>query len=196
MLRNQQDPNFPVDAIRRNRRLKRLPNRLPSRQHQKFLENWKAKVADEPEGRDILGKRARTEAWKVFRDSWGSAQRRNYEVKDCDHSKIPKSIERLGDLDNTETKARIMMRYDPNRKFIHEEASNPDYTFRTSSALQTMIRLCRRDYVHPALFYPGEEPRKSTTANQECWMCIHSLDKFVQSHYQCLQLFISFIDHP
>jgi hypothetical protein len=133
----------------------------------------------EPNKRDILGKRARTEAWKKFRNAWVvEYTSEDPEVNVVGNSKIPDSIELLGNLDNASTRAKIMMRYDPNRRCIRDEANNPTHTLRTSPAFRAMIQLSRRDYSHPAVFYPGEEPSRRGGA-LECRHCRLILDELV-----------------
>jgi hypothetical protein len=171
VLRRKADGGFDTLALRRNRRLKRLPSRLPSRAHQNFLESWKRMTWDKEATRDVCGKRARTAAWNELKQSWGLPFITLTASEPPLASSIHSSVEHLGDLDDPETKSAIMMRYDGHR-MIARECANSDYSLRTSPVFDSLVCLAGREYHHPAAWYPGTEPvQKADVGILECRFC-------------------------
>ncbi|KAF2472222.1 uncharacterized protein BDR25DRAFT_19457 [Lindgomyces ingoldianus] len=172
VLRDKADEGFDTTALRRNLRLKRVPSRLPSRANQKFLTQFRMSMITEPEiTKDVLHKRARAAAWKDFQASW-TERYETIEPPEHQHlSRIKDSVEHLGNLDDPETKSRIMMRFDEHRRLIKEEVGKPGYSLRTSPALDSLVFLARRNYTHSALYYPGTEPEESTSGALRCRFC-------------------------
>jgi hypothetical protein len=59
VLRDACDTGFSTDVLRCNRRVRRLPARLPSRAHEEYLRNWKETTwANRTISQDVHGKRA------------------------------------------------------------------------------------------------------------------------------------------
>jgi hypothetical protein len=113
VLRDACDTGFSTDVLRRNRRMRRLPARLPSRAHQEFWRNWKeATWADRTVSRDVHGKRARTTAWELFRTTWVQTVDSGIQPHTLPSLLPAESVEMLGDLNDVRTKSKIMMRYD------------------------------------------------------------------------------------
>jgi hypothetical protein len=181
VLRGKPDQGYSTEALRRNRRLRRTPTRLPSRAHQMFLAKWKEATYAEPDiSRATHGNRARKAAWKELRSTWTEHFKTTSSPQPRPSSKIKDSVELFGNLDEAETKSRIMMRYDEHRNIIEDEIANPDYSLRTSLALDSMSTLARRDYSHPAVFYPGTEPIGSKLCDAECRFCHGNLERYVK----------------
>ncbi|CAI6338093.1 unnamed protein product [Periconia digitata] len=190
VLRGKQDPGFTTAALRRNLRLQRIPTRLPSRKHREFMQRWRELAAENPNQTDILGKRERTKAWKELLSDWNERRTRDTgSVCTGRTTKISSSIELLGDLDDPETKAGVLGRLDPNRRYIRDEISSGAlYSLRSSPSFQCMINLCSDDYRPAGLFYTGEDPITKDTGCTECRFChkdmdqLHSLQKCLHAH--------------
>ncbi|KAJ5031720.1 hypothetical protein PSV08DRAFT_368862 [Bipolaris maydis] len=171
VLRGKADAGFDVQTLRRNRRLKRLPSRLPSREHQEFLANWRRLTWEGEASKDVCGKRARKQAWKALQKSWTETYVTVTAPEPPMQSKIPQSVERFGKLDDPTTLNAIMMQYDPHRKLIKEAALPAEYSLRASPILDSLSCLASQNYEHPAAWYPGTEPRRLTDKRTECRFC-------------------------
>jgi hypothetical protein len=172
VLRDACDTGFSMDVLRRNRRVRRLPARLPSRAHQEYLRNWKETIwADRTISRDVHGKQARTAACELFRTTWVQTDDSGIQLHTLPSLLPAESVEMLGDLNDIRTKSKIMMRYDRHRKVISEEIANRHYNLRTSHALDSMTALAKIDYMPPARFYTGTEPTVNALNQVQCRFC-------------------------
>lgn len=191
ILRGKSDEGFTTTALRRNRRLQRLPTRLPSRANQEFLNAWNEACTDGKETRDHAGKRLRKASWSKLRASWNHHHQTITVPAAQEGSKIPHSIEKLGDLDHYMTRSRIMLRFDKHRKALSEAATMTSVSMRHCTVLGSMISLASRDYKHPAVWYAGEEPRESPCGELECPSCRLTIGRWVFSSSQDLHQLIS-----
>ncbi len=171
VLRGKADKEFgAIIALRRNRRLKRLPSKLPSRAQQAYLKEWR-EATWEGLDRENARRKCTAAAWKRYQESWSE----NYDLEQLPkHRPLPGiegSVECWGNLNEPYTKSQIMMQHDSNRRTLRDEVVNPEYSLRSSPALDSMMCLATRDYTHPALFYEGTEPLESTSGILKCRFC-------------------------
>jgi hypothetical protein len=174
VLRGQPDNEFDAIcmALRRSRRFKPLPTRLPSRANQELLNSWREATWKEPESRDALLKRAKKTAWESVRETWKEPYTTPLPPVEQGLSRIPRSIEKLGNLDDPVTKGRVMMKYDKHRDIVATATMHVQHSLRDSTALDDLVCLAKREYCTPTRWYPGEKPM-----GLSCAFCKLRLDR-------------------
>jgi hypothetical protein len=103
-----------------------------------------------------------------------------HNLESCSQVATPLSIETLGDLRDTRTRAAVARRYVPTWRVIKDACASSLHSIRTEPrVLEALITMCCIERKDPVVYYSGESPQQND--GEGCYLCGKHIQRYVKA---------------